>query len=407
MPESRAHHRTEIDPDDVSWLTSPAAERWLQALPNTPATAADIALLRRELSPARTHLVVEQVTLRQRARVKFSAADRMFFTARGLEQATDEVLAAYKAERFAGRERVFDLCSGIGGDFVALARRQQTIAIDCDPVMTIIAQANARAVLGTDPLQSMAREDDASRTAVRACGAWHIDPDRRAEGRRTTRIERYEPGAESIERLLRENDNAAIKLAPAAVVPEEWLAQAELEWIGRHRECRQLVAWFGELALHPGERRATVLGETTTPQCSVVGRPGDEPPAANRVSRYVFEPDAAVLAAGLGPSLANKYGLERVTAGVGYWTGDASVEDGALACFEVEEMLPHDTRRLRALLHTRKVGRLEIKKRGVDIRPDALRRDLRLAGDAGATLIVTRVDGRVTAILARRIEKQA
>ena len=28
----------------------------------------------------------------------------------------------------------------------------------------------------------------------------------------------------------------------------DWQQQAELEWIARSRSCRQLVAWFGELA---------------------------------------------------------------------------------------------------------------------------------------------------------------
>ncbi len=139
-------------------------------------------MLRRELSPARTHLVVEQVALRQRRRVKFADAERMFFTARGLEQATDEVLAAYKARRFAGRDSVFDLCSGIGGDFIALARLRPTTAIDRDPGMAIIAQANARAVLGVEAERAIARQGHASETDVRTCAAWHIDPDRRDRG---------------------------------------------------------------------------------------------------------------------------------------------------------------------------------------------------------------------------------
>ena len=40
----------------------------------------------------------------EHARTKFSHAEAMFFTQRGLEQATDEIVAAYKARRF--RDRV-------------------------------------------------------------------------------------------------------------------------------------------------------------------------------------------------------------------------------------------------------------------------------------------------------------
>ena len=62
-----------------------------------------IAGLRKELSAERVHLVLQQAALRHRARDKFAAAERMFFTPLGLEQATDEVIAQHKAQRFAER----------------------------------------------------------------------------------------------------------------------------------------------------------------------------------------------------------------------------------------------------------------------------------------------------------------
>src|SRR5260221_270455 len=97
---------------NVEWLVSPAAAPWLTlAAGFTQLLTAHVDLLRRDLSPERTHLVLEQAMLRERARAKFSTADRMFFTSRGLEQATDEIVAGYKAGRFAVNARIFDLCT--------------------------------------------------------------------------------------------------------------------------------------------------------------------------------------------------------------------------------------------------------------------------------------------------------
>ena len=45
-----------------------------------------------------------------------------FFTPVGWEQATDELIAAYKASRFPADGPVADLCCGIGGDLLVLAR---------------------------------------------------------------------------------------------------------------------------------------------------------------------------------------------------------------------------------------------------------------------------------------------
>ena len=48
-------------------------------------------------------------------------------------------------------------------------------------------------------------------------------------------------------------------------------------------------------------------------------------------------------------------------------------------------------------------GSVEIKKRGADIDPDALRKSLKLSGVGQATVIATRVDGRHRAIVCRRL----
>jgi hypothetical protein len=64
-------------------------------------------------------------------------------------------------------------------------------------------------------------------------------------------------------------------------------------------------------------------------------------------------------------------------------------------------VLPFSLKRLRALLRERGVGRLEIRKRGSALTPEQLRRDLRLAGPASASLVLTRVAGAPTVLLCR------
>ena len=253
--------------DDYRWLIADEAAGWLdRAAADSRPLVAQADRLRKFLSPSRARLVFEQVELRRRARVKFTAADRMFFTRVGLEQATDCFVAAYKAARFPAGEPIADLCCGIGGDLSALARRGPVTGLDRDPIAALLAETNLQR--GTD-LQPVLLPNVQPRTQVRCMDvsafplhetlAWHLDPDRRSEGRRTTRIEFHEPGPEIMERLLEACGNAAIKLAPAAEVPATWARAAELEWIGRGRQCRQLVAWFGRLAEHPGRRRATIV----------------------------------------------------------------------------------------------------------------------------------------------------
>lgn len=405
--------------DDYHWLIGDEAKRWIaetQACDDLPVVR--VGRLRKALSQQRARLILEQVDLRHRAREKFPEADKMFFTRIGLEQATDSVVAAYKAMRFPITQPVADLCCGVGGDLLALAARGPTLGVERDPVTAVLAQANGQAIgLFTEPPAEMATPITSTvcsadvtelEPIVRSFRheSWHIDPDRRPVGKRTTRVELHEPGVPVIERLLASWGNAAIKLAPAAGVPERWVREAELEWISRGRECRQLVAWFGRLARYPGCRTATILrkGAPDTPGSvrTVLGAAASALSVAGRVGHYVFEPDAAVLAANLTGALAAEHRLESISMSVGYLTSDRPVSDPALACFEVQEIVPFDLKRLKKLLRERGIGRLEIKKRGVTDLPEQLRRRLELSGENSGVLLLARGSGRVFAILAQR-----
>jgi hypothetical protein len=395
--------------DDYRWLVSDQGAWWLRrAAEDRRPLMAQAGRLRKELSAERVHLVLQQVELRQRGRAKFADAERMFFTPIGLEQATGQTVARYKASRFPQQEPLADLCCGIGGDLLALLGRGPGLGVERDPITALLAEANLRAVglIGGDRPAAEVRVEDVARFPASQVAAWHLDPDRRPEGRRTTSLGRCRPGLPVIERLLARQGEAAVKLAPATTPPQSWTYQAELEWISRQGQCRQLVAWFGRLAEQPGLRRATILGEDGAHDSgslrTLVGSTPMRPPVAARIGRYVFDPDPAVLASGLLGTLAAEDDLAALAPNVAYLTGDRPLEDPALGCFDVTDVLPMDLKRLKRLLHGRGIGALEIKKRGVAHDLEALRRRLHLRGDAAAVLLIAPIRGQVTAILARR-----
>ena len=408
---------------DYRWLTSRAAKPYSElAGDNALSELQRSDRLRRELSAERARLVLEQVAMRRRAREKFSAAERMFFTPVALEQATDEQVARYKARRFAGGGLALDLCCGIGGDLLALAARGPVLAVDRDPIKALLAAANLNACLGCSagsaeelqvarPFARLVVCGDATRLAMPPDVAWHIDPDRRAGGARTSDARHYAPSLDELNAMPTAAPHGAIKLAPAAAVPDDWAARGELEWISRGGECRQQVAWFGRLATEPGLRRATVVHGDAGDAHSIVGQPDVPCDVAPALGRYLHEPDAAVLAAHLGGALAAECGLRAIDFGAAYFTSDEVFDqslghtsgNALLASFEIEDVLPLDLRRVRQLLQARGIGRLEIKKRGVEHDPAAVRRQLALKGDRAAVLFLTRVAGRGLAIVAQRI----
>src|SRR5262245_20406852 len=233
---------TAADPatlDDYRWLVSDAARPWLaqarDELQHAGLSPRYLQRLRQDLSAERAHLVVEQVEPRQRAREKFSQAERMFFTRKGLEQATDEVLANYKAARFP-EIGLADLCCGIGGDFMSLVQRATAgiYAVDRDPIVLALTSANAH--LLSRRSATFVPTSAADWPILVYLKAWHCDPDRRVEGNRTTQIDLCEPPLEALDEMRTRNANAAIKLAPATEVPPHWWDVCEREWLGSRGE---------------------------------------------------------------------------------------------------------------------------------------------------------------------------
>jgi hypothetical protein len=385
---------------DYEWLTGPETAEILTDLAdrNEPLPLA-ANRLRHVVSAVRAHLLLEQVELRRRAAAKFARAAEMFFTRLGLEQATDEWVARYKARRFPSGGSTADLCCGIGGDLLALSVDRTACGVDRDPIVAHFATANARIHAATAKVEALDLVD----FNLSNFGAWHIDPDRRPSGKRTASLDWSSPSRAVVDSLIAAVSCAAIKLAPAAEVPHEWSNQCEREWISRDRQCRQLVAWFGELAKAPGQCRATVLAVDGQPLRSVVGQPRQSLPVAGKLGRYLYEPDPAILAAKLTGALAAELNLAAVTSGIPYLTADAAIEDSAIACFEVDEVLPLQVKQLAKHFRSRNIGQLEIKKRGVDHDPQTMRKQLHLQGDQAATLLLTKLADKHVAILARRV----
>src|SRR5262249_2810717 len=131
----------------------------------------------------------------------------------------------------------------------------------------------------------------------------------------------------------------------------------------------------------------------------------DEPvPVAAALGRYLYEPHNAVLAATLAAAICREHALAAVSPGIAYLTGDRLVHDAALAAFEVREILPFDVKKLKAWCREHRIGQLEVKKRGVELEPEKLRRQLVSDGDRSATLIVTMIGGKARVVVCHRVE---
>jgi hypothetical protein len=393
--------RAKSDVDAEAWvLSSDEGQALLAEVSTVPAPGpAHVEHWRTRATAAQVTAAIRLAEGCRRAAAKFTRADRMWVDRTGLEQATSEPVARHKAQRFRGRASlVVDLCCGIGGDTLALAEGADVIAVDLDDGMCRRTRWNA-GVYGVGEGVAVVH-GRAESLAIRA-GAWvHIDPDRRAIGQsRAKRIEDYAPGTPFLRSLARTLPAGAIKLGPASDFEASFGdLGVEFELVSLDGECKEATAWFGALATC--RRRATCLpaGATWTDRVTV---PGPIAPVGP-VQGWVFDPDPALLRAGLIDSFATVHGLTRIAAGIDYLTGPEPVATPFLVGFEVVAVLPLDLKRLRRELTARGIGALEIKSRGVDLSPEQVRARLRLKGDERATVLMAGGYGAARAIVARR-----
>jgi hypothetical protein len=106
-----------------------------------------------------------------------------------------------------------------------------------------------------------------------------------------------------------------------------------------------------------------------------------------------------VIRAGLVTAVAAGVGGQLIDRKIAYVSSDESYRTPFARSYRVLEELPYREKQLRAALRARGIGTLTIKKRGVDVSPEQLRRRLDLRGEDEATLVLMRAQGRATAVL--------
>ncbi|MCY7395239.1 MAG: SAM-dependent methyltransferase [Nocardioides sp.] len=387
-----------MDLDSFRWLlTDPGQEllRAAEAIPGDDPLRASAQLRRTAPGAAASHVAaaLTQAALRRRAVVKFAdLAPLMYFTPDGLEQATRLPVAEHRAGRLVAFETrsLIDLGCGIGGDLVVVARAGITTAgVDLDPVRVAVAEANL-AVLDLPGAVVVADAADVDPSPFDVAFA---DPARRTSRGRSFDVDDWTPSWSFVETLL--HRDACVKTAPG--IPHDLVpAGVEAEWVSDHGEVKEAALWSGRLATTT--RRATVIGDGGLATLTDADDPGGE---VRALGAFLYEPDGAVIRAGLVTAVAAGVRGGLLDEHIAYVTADASWATPFARGYEVLEQVPYREKPLKAALRARSIGSLTIKKRGVDVVPEQLRKRLDLHGDNEATLVMTRVAGEGTALLVR------
>ena len=370
-------------------------------------TPASVAGLRKSFPDAPVAEAIELAAARGRASGKFADPSTLMLDRAGLEQATSEVVAAWKAARF-GAAPVLDLCCGIGGDAMALARRGPCTAVDRDPVRAWMAGVNAGVSVRTETVE----------TTLIDHPLVHLDPARRDEssGRRSWRLEDLVPDLDSIRRIVAEAEGGAVKLGPGLPRPTPELhANQSLSIIAEHGRLVQAVVWTGTLArLEPCEAVDLPSGRTLSgsPEGFMVageleGAMLTFHPAIERLELGVTALESAI---GMDASLAGEpaVGLGLVTIPL---NAIESVSSDWFRAVRILEVLPPRPAGVASALRARfgdTLGEVVVRTRAAAINVDAWSREFRriprTAGGPTVEVLGLRLGRKTVAIIAVPID---
>lgn len=382
--------------------------------------------------PAVVNSVLTQLKLRTAAETKFGPfVDQMIFTEAGLQQATSLQVAAHHARRFAraGVDEVIDLGAGLGADSLAIAGLDIAVtAVEIDETTAAATTINLmpfpHAKVEVADAAEWVQHNPVPEHTSR--GYW-LDPARRKTlSSGTVRIfdpEAFSPPLSFVEDLADVGYTLGVKLGPAIthdVIPDT----AEAQWVSLHGSVVEATLWFNmaqrsdvrraALVIHPSG--AAELTSSTdfgqSPRVPVTGIEG--------ATGYLYEPDGAIIRAGLVTDLMVEQFMDddptnaalgrQLDEHIAYFCSDIYHETPFASGYRILEVLPYKIKTLRRYLKEHNVTRLDIKKRGVDVSPEELRRTLmqglntkKPGAGAHMTLVLTRVGDARYAIVVQPI----
>ena len=427
-----------LDPTDLGPVLAPEGWALLNRLSaegsyrEADALALSTRLRKDGHAPELVAAVLTQLRLRGKAEAKFGPfAESMVLTQAGLEQATRLQVAALHAGRFAraGVRHVADLGCGLGADSMALAALDlQVTAVERDPTVAAAATVNlmhfpTARVVCADAVE-WARQPEGPDGAGGPDGFW-LEPARRvlssSGSARVFDPEVFSPPLSFVEQLADSGVAVGVKMGPGiphGAVP----AGCEAQWVSVGGEVTEAVLWFNAVARPNVRRAALVLGSGPDPASPAeITSPQDfgdshaaEVAGVGGVGGWLYEPDGAVIRAGLVADLvAREFGGVRgrlLDEHIAYFCADEQVETPFARAYEVLTVMPYHVKSLRRWVKDTGVTRLDIKKRGMAVTPEEVRR-LLMSGQKGkgagagrhTTLVLTRVGQERLAIEVRPV----
>ncbi|MCK9182199.1 MAG: hypothetical protein M0P13_04880 [Fibrobacteraceae bacterium] len=341
--------------------------------------------------------ILDYIQLVPKFRKKFQFEGLLSCDKLALEQSTARDIGLWKAKLFNNVKSVDDLCCGMGGDSFYIPKDVNVQGFDISEERLAMYEYNTNE-FGSSRKAVLADV----RTLKQHSDYFMIDPARRQkEGDNQRNFTELTPSLLEVIEIARHYRGGMAKLSPG--YPEEEIPNdAELVYLGNRSDCRECLILFGELAKHPGKVRAVFVDKNGNgiEWISQSNRADFEELDTGGLLEYIAEPIPVLVRSHLFTEIALRENAHLISTGIAYITSSTPLDPKAFTNFRVIDSVPMATSAIRKMLKKYDIGKLTLKKRGVEICPESEIKRLAPNGKREGILFYTRLRGEKTAILA-------
>ncbi|MGB8248339.1 MAG: hypothetical protein WCE98_10060, partial [Chlorobium sp.] len=223
-----------------------------------------------------------------------------------------------------------------------------------------------------------------------------VDPARREGGRRSVGLSAASPDVPAVhDFLLRKASRVMIKASPAVELSrlrEELPALSEIRVVSVGGECREVLLLLDRNRPkdHAVERVAVLLEQDGSILREIKGTGGEQRGPAVPVQACFYEPDAAIIKAGLTKKLALDLGLAFVNGSVDFLAAEGFIADFPGRAFRVVAVERYKPKSFRDFLRRHGITAAAVQRRDFPLQPEEIRSKFRLRESDRCYLFFTR-----------------
>ena len=357
--------------------------------------------------------VLEQLYGKQKAKTKlpflFKRNTILYPAKVSVEQSTSEIVATWKSNLIAGKQ-MLDMTGGFGIDSYHFAKKvKQLTYIEQQAPLFKIVQHNFQQLAVDNIICHNTNAVDFLLTTQEKFDWIYLDPARRDEaGNRKIGLAGYTPNMMEIKDLLLEkSEHILLKTSPMLDIQQaiQQLASVNSIYVvGLQNEVKELLFVLSNtptaaIKLHCVNLNKDGTSSTYTPTTS------EKEVSYSLPKKYLYEPNATILKAGLFQEIALDFDLDKLHANTHLYTSNTIHSNFPGRIFVCEAVVPYQAKQLRKYLSSPQAN---ITTRNFPYTVAQMRKKLKLK-DGGAHYLfgTTLLDGGLKVLICRKRGKEA